>query len=79
MIIYNVLYVPMQMTLLEALTSSRGAGDEGVRVIENRKIYLHVSNHLDFLIGLMKNTRHPEARLLAAETVVNMLVNPQVL
>lgn len=67
------------MTLLEALTSSHGQGEEGARVTESRNIYLYISTHLDFLITLMKDNLKPEARLLAAETVVNMLVNSQVL
>lgn len=67
------------MTLLEALTFSRDAGEEGVCVDKTRYIYLRMSEHLDFLIMSMKDTKHPKARLLAAETVINMLVNSRVL
>lgn len=64
------------MKLLEALTSSRGGVALGS---ERDEICIEVSDHLEVLIELMKAKRHPEARLLAAKTVVNILVNQSVL
>ena len=69
----------VQVKLLEALTSSR----EGVALGSERDdIYIEVSDHVEVLIELMKRhpeaKRSPEARLLAAKTVVNILVNQSV-
>lgn len=70
--------IPMQLTLLEAFTSP-GVGEENLRGSEKREINLTIGDHLEYLIKLMKDKELPEAPLLAAKTVVNMLVNSEVL
>ncbi|KAG0613592.1 hypothetical protein M758_6G114000 [Ceratodon purpureus] len=67
-------YVRQAMKLLEALTSSGGPS------LGSRRddIYIEVADHVEVLIKLMKTKEYPEARLLAAKTVVNILVNQPV-
>lgn len=60
------------MKLMVALTSDKGAGSDS-------EITLEVADDLDVLISLMKEERLTRTRLLAAETVANILVNRQVL
>ena len=60
------------MKLMVALTSDKGAGPDS-------DITLEVANSLDVLISLMKEGRLiTRTRLLAAETVANILVNKEV-
>ena len=60
------------MKLMVALTSDKGPGPDS-------EITLEVADGLDVLISLMKEGRLTRTRLLAAETVANILLNRQVL
>lgn len=76
MAIYDTMYQRQcEDELLDTLTSSCGTSEEGAQISENTKIYLKISNYLDFLIILMKAKRHPKARLVVVEIVVNILVS----
>ena len=60
------------MKLMVALTSDKGAGPDS-------EIILEVADRLEVLTSLMKEVRLTKTRLLAAETVANILVNREVL
>ena len=65
----------VQVRLLRALTSANGVDQEEKGFDrENLKILLEVSNALDVLIPLMREEKLSKLRLLAAETVANILV-----
>lgn len=71
----------MQVKLLAALTSDikGGASDTG----PYSDLFLEVADSLDVLVSLMKGEEEEEGltptRLLAAQTVANLLANKQVL
>lgn len=66
----------MQVKLLAALTSDiRGASDTG----PYSDLFLEVADSLDVLVSLMKEEGLTPTRLLAAQTVANLLANKQVL
>lgn len=65
----------VQVRVLRALTSANGVDQEEKGFDkENLKILLEVSNALDVLIPLMREEKLSKLRLLAAETVANLLV-----
>ncbi|KAG0625392.1 hypothetical protein M758_2G051200 [Ceratodon purpureus] len=64
-------YSKLAMKLMVALTSDKGPGPDS-------EITLEVADGLDVLISLMKEGRLTRTRLLAAETVANILLNRQV-
>lgn len=65
----------VQVRLLSALTSANGVDQEEKGFDrETLQILLEVSNALDVLIPLMREEKLSKLRLLAAETVANLLV-----
>jgi hypothetical protein len=64
----------VQVRLLRALTSANGVDQEKGFDRENLQILLEVSSALDVLIPLMREEKLSKLRLLAAETVANLLV-----
>lgn len=64
----------VQVRLLSALTSANGVDQEKGFDRENLQMLLEVSNALDVLIPLMREEKLSKLRLLAAETVANLLV-----
>lgn len=64
----------VQVRVLRALTSANGVDQEKGFDRENLQILLEVSSALDVLIPLMREEKLSKLRLLAAETVANLLV-----
>lgn len=65
----------VQVRVLRALTSANGVDQEEKGLDKEKvKILLEVSNALDVLIPLMREEKLSKLRLLAAETVANLLV-----
>lgn len=69
----------VQVRVLRALTSANGVDQEEKGLDKEKvKILLEVSNALDVLIPLMREEKLSKLRLLAAETVANLLVDKNV-
>lgn len=70
-------YIFVQVKLMAALTSGkRGVSENGGG--SDSEIILEVADAKDFLVSLMKEESFTRTRLLAAETVANILVNKEV-
>lgn len=70
-------FILVQLELLKAVTSFTN-GDADVPERDKTEIFEAVADHLDVLMKIMEQKKDPAA-LHAAETVVNMLTNNEVL